>query len=98
MPAKRIDVVKKDQGWIGETRSGEVIARGRTKEAAVKNSAKAAKASTTGDGPQAGPQNPRSTPVAAIRIAGRREFVMLPKRIDVVNEQRSGSERPAAAW
>jgi hypothetical protein len=44
MPAKRIDVVKKDQGWVGQTRGGEVVARGRTKEAAVKNTAKAAKA------------------------------------------------------
>lgn len=40
---KRIDVVKKGDEWVGKT-SKEVVARGRTKETAVRNTAAVAKA------------------------------------------------------
>jgi hypothetical protein len=41
---KRIDVVKKDNGWVGKTPGGETVSRGRTKDQAVRNTAKVAKA------------------------------------------------------
>ncbi len=41
---KRIDVVKTPEAWVGKTKSGSVVASGRTKETAVKKVAKVAKA------------------------------------------------------
>ncbi len=41
---KRIDVVKKGKQWVGETgKSKQVVSKGRTKETAVRNTAKVAK-------------------------------------------------------
>lgn len=40
---KRIDVVKKDDSWIGES-GGQAVSKGRTKEEAVRNTARVAKA------------------------------------------------------
>lgn len=40
---KRIDVVKKGDKWVGETRQG-VVAQGKTKDVAVKKTAAVAKA------------------------------------------------------
>lgn len=41
---KRIDVVKRPNGWVGKTPRGEVVASGRTKETAVQKTAKVATA------------------------------------------------------
>jgi hypothetical protein len=41
---KRIDVVKKDTGWVAES-GGQTVAKAPTKEAAVKKTAAVAKAS-----------------------------------------------------
>jgi hypothetical protein len=41
---KRIDVVKKGSGWVGETEGGQSVAKGATKAEAVKATAKVAKA------------------------------------------------------
>lgn len=41
---KRIDVVKKAEKWVGETRGGAQVSSGRTKVEAVRNTAKVAKA------------------------------------------------------
>jgi hypothetical protein len=40
---KRIDVVKKANKWVGETKQG-VVSQGKTKAEAIKNTAKVAKA------------------------------------------------------
>lgn len=40
---KRIDVVKKDDKWVGQT-GGKTVSQGTTKEIAVKETAKVAKA------------------------------------------------------
>ncbi len=41
---KRIDVVKKGNQWVGETgKSKQVVSKGRTKETAIRNTAKVAK-------------------------------------------------------
>jgi len=40
---KRIDVVKKGDRWVGETKSGERYSSGRTKTAAVQDTAKKAR-------------------------------------------------------
>jgi hypothetical protein len=42
---KRNDVVKKGDGWVGES-GGKVVSRGETKDEAVHNTAKVAKADT----------------------------------------------------
>lgn len=41
---KRIDVVKKGSGWVGQTKSGQAVAKAPTKAEAVKKTAKVAKA------------------------------------------------------
>jgi hypothetical protein len=43
MPMKRIDVVKRGDRWIGES-AKQTVASGRTKEEAVRNTARVAKA------------------------------------------------------
>jgi hypothetical protein len=40
---KRVDVVKKDNKWVGETKGGDVVAQGKTKAEAVKHTANAAR-------------------------------------------------------
>ena len=40
---KRIDVVKKDDKWVGQT-GGRTVSEGKTKEAAVKETSRVAKA------------------------------------------------------
>lgn len=40
---KRIDVVKQGSKWVGKA-GGQVVAQGKTKEVAVKNTARVAKA------------------------------------------------------
>jgi len=39
---KRIDVVKSEKGWVGKS-GGAEVSRGRTKEEAVKNTARVAR-------------------------------------------------------
>lgn len=41
---KRLDIVKQGDQWVAKDKSGEVAARAATKEQAVKNTAKVAKA------------------------------------------------------
>lgn len=40
---KRIDVVKRGDGWVGES-NGQVVSRGDTKDEAIHNTARVAKA------------------------------------------------------
>jgi hypothetical protein len=67
---KRIDVVKKDNKWVGETKGGGVVAQGKTKDVAVKRTADVARKDAEAVSvkiQQAGRQDPRGAHIPAQR-------------------------------
>jgi hypothetical protein len=67
---KRIDIVKRGDGWIGESK-GRVVSRGATKDDAIHNTARVAKA------------DPEPVTVKIHRLAGKiQEERTYPRRAD----------------
>lgn len=72
MAMKRIDVVKKDNQWVGETgKNKAVVSKGRTKDVAIKNTAKVAK------------QDPQAVTVKIHKLDGKiQEERTYPRKAD----------------